>query len=163
MPEIHGMADIGENISWGALCHVWSFAVVCDGVTLGDCCVVGSHVYIGKNTILGHDVRMQDGAHLTDHMIVGNGVFFGAGCKTMNDKYPKVKHPNFERNPPCIEDDVSIGCGAVILPGVRLGHGCLIGAGAIVAHDVPPGMIVYGGYALPRRMRAMYADNGEHK
>ena len=43
-----------------------------------------------------------------------------------------------------IEDDVSIGANATILPGVRLGRGCVVGAGAVVTKDVPPGMTVIG-------------------
>ena len=43
-----------------------------------------------------------------------------------------------------IEDKVWIGIGATILPGVRLGYGCIVGAGSVVTKDVPPLTVVAG-------------------
>ena len=57
-------------------------------------------------------------------------------------------------HPPMIEDDVSIGAGAGILPGVRLGRGCLVGAGAVVTRDVEPYQTVVGNPARPLRVTA---------
>ncbi|MGQ0644876.1 MAG: acyltransferase [Elusimicrobiota bacterium] len=52
-----------------------------------------------------------------------------------------------------VEDDVWIGAGAVILDGVRLGRGCVIGAGAVVTRDVPPLSIAVGNPARVVRRR----------
>jgi acetyltransferase-like isoleucine patch superfamily enzyme len=46
--------------------------------------------------------------------------------------------------PVVIEDRVWIGCRALVLKGVHVGEGAVIGAGAIVTKDVPPGAIVVG-------------------
>ena len=43
-----------------------------------------------------------------------------------------------------IEDNVWIGAGAVILPGVRIGHGAIIGAGTVISKDIPPGAVYVG-------------------
>ena len=48
-----------------------------------------------------------------------------------------------------IEDEVWIGCRAIVLKGVRIGRGAVIGAGAIVTHDVPAGARVAGVAAAP--------------
>lgn len=50
----------------------------------------------------------------------------------------------YKSQPPRIDDDVSIGAGAVILPGVTIGCGSMIGAGAIVTKDVPSGTVLRG-------------------
>ena len=47
-------------------------------------------------------------------------------------------------NPPFLHDECSIGAGAVILPGVRIGRGAVVGAGAVVTQDVMPHQTVYG-------------------
>lgn len=153
MPQIKGMVDIAADVKFGELCIVWNFTTICPGVEIGDRCAIGGRVYIGRNTKIGSDVRIQDGAHITDHMTIGDGVFIGAHVVTMNDRYPEVNNPQYKNEPPIIEDDVAIGCNATILPGVRLGRGCMIAAGAIIAHDVEPGMIVRGEparHVLPR-------------
>ena len=45
---------------------------------------------------------------------------------------------------PVIEDDVQIGAGAKVLGPIRVGRGAVIGANAVVLHDVPPGAVVVG-------------------
>ena len=45
---------------------------------------------------------------------------------------------------PIIEDDVEIGVGAKVLGPVRVGRGAVVGANAVVLHDVPPGAVVVG-------------------
>jgi acetyltransferase-like isoleucine patch superfamily enzyme len=55
-----------------------------------------------------------------------------------------VKEQKMEAKPVVIEDDVWLGAGVIILPGVRLGHGCVVGAGAVVTDDVPPEAVFAG-------------------
>jgi len=55
--------------------------------------------------------------------------------------------------PVVIEDDCDIGVGAIVLPGVRIGRGAQIGAGAVVAEDVPPYSVAVGVPAKVTRQR----------
>ena len=144
---VHPWADLGPYTV------VWQFAVVREGVKTGARCAIGSGVYVGVNTVMGDDVRVQDKAHLTDHMTIGNRVYIGALVVTMNDKYPRVNNPEYKIEPVVIEDDANIGCGAVILPGVRIGKGATVGAGAVVTKDVPAGGVVIGNPAASMRAK----------
>jgi len=65
-----------------------------------------------------------------------------------NDKHPSV-YGESKRLETYVEDDVSIGAGAIILPGVRIGKGAKVAAGALVSKDVKAGMHVVG---LPARV-----------
>lgn len=56
----------------------------------------------------------------------------------------RSQRPPFPSKPVVIEDDVSIGIGAIILKGVRIGKGARVGAGAVIASDVPAGSDVVG-------------------
>jgi maltose O-acetyltransferase len=55
-----------------------------------------------------------------------------------------VSHGMIRRAPIIIEDDVWIGAGAIVLPGVRIGRGAIIGAAAVVTKDVPAATVVAG-------------------
>jgi len=136
--KIHPTAYVPDNT------NVWAFATIHAGVRLGMYVSVGEHVYIGEDTEIGHRTRIGQGAHITDHMRIGENVFIGPHVVFANDKHPRVNNPNFKREPPIVEDDVSIGTCAIILPGVRLRRGCIIGAGAIVTKDVSEYATAYG-------------------
>jgi len=60
----------------------------------------------------------------------------------INDRYPVRREPHYWEEI-IIEDDVVIGSNATILP-CRIGKGTLVGGGAVVTKDVPPGKIVVG-------------------
>ena len=57
---------------------------------------------------------------------------------------PMMEQGSTEPAPVVIGDDVWIGRRAIIMPGVRIGNGCVIGAGAVVTKDVPPYCVVGG-------------------
>lgn len=61
----------------------------------------------------------------------------------------RSQRPRFASKPVVIEDDVSIGIGAIILKGVHIGKGARVGAGAVVTSDVPAGVEVEGNPARP--------------
>jgi acetyltransferase-like isoleucine patch superfamily enzyme len=145
------IADVHPSVVLGENTFVWSFAVVLEGAVIGDNCAIGSGVYVGKNCKLGNWVRLQDKVHITDHITIEDNVFFGPCAVTMNDRYPKSNNPGYSIYPPFFEEGCSIGAGAVILPGVRVGKNSIVGAGAVVTHDVPEGIVVAGVPAIFKR------------
>jgi acetyltransferase-like isoleucine patch superfamily enzyme len=145
------MADVHPSVTIGENSFVWSFAVICRDVVIGDNCVVGSGVYIGKGCKIGNNVRIQDKAHITDRMIIEDDVFIGPCAVTMNDKYPVVNNPEYVAFPPYFEKGCSIGSNATILPGVRIGAYAIVGAGAVVTKDVPAYIVVFGVPAIPKQ------------
>lgn len=58
-----------------------------------------------------------------------------------------VNNKTYKAEPPIIGNDVAIGAGAVILPGVKIWDGAMIGAGAVVTRDVAPGVLVRSLYS----------------
>ena len=82
---------------------------------------------------------------------IGNYVMMGTHCLiiSQNHRFHDLTIPmcrqGFQQDMPIvIEDDVWIGSRVIILPGVRIGHGSIIGAGAVVTKDVEPYTIVGG-------------------
>lgn len=117
------------------------------GCTIGANCSIGSFVEIGKGVIIGNNCKIQSYVFIPTMITIGDGVFIGPGVKFTNDKYPPSHGAHWR--PVVVEDHVSIGGGAVILPGITLGHHCQIGAGAVVTRDVAPATKVKG---LPARL-----------
>lgn len=149
LAKVHASVTLGEDTA------IWAFASVHDGVTLGDFVSVGEHVYIGRGTRIGDRTRIGQGAHITDHMTVGDRVFIAPHVVFCNDRHPRPFNPSFKRECPIVEDDVSIGTNATILPGVRLGEGCVVGAGAVVTKDVAPHTTVVGSPARVVRRKTL--------
>ena len=114
------------------------------GAKIGRDCNICAHTFIENDVIIGDNVTVKCGVQLWNGLRVGNNVFIGPNATFCNDKYPKSGNRNFECLQTVIEDDVSVGANATVLPGVRLGKGCVVGAGAVVTKDDPPGRTVAG-------------------
>jgi len=127
-------------------------------------CTIGAGTRIGPFTEIQADVQIGAGCKVQSHSFVctgvriGDGVFVGHGAIFVNDKAPRATNSDgspqgpgdWELLPITIEDGVTVGSGALILGGVRIGKDAMIGAGAIVSTDVPAGATMRG---EPARVR----------
>ena len=140
---IHQTADIG-NCTIGSGTKIWQFVVILVGAKIGNNCNVCAHVLIEGDVVIGDEVTIKSGVQLWNGLRVGNNVFIGPNVTFTNDKYPRSKnYPNFFPKT-IIEDDASIGAGAVILPDIKIGKGSMVAAGSVVTKDVEPGSLVMG-------------------
>ncbi|WP_043931390.1 sugar O-acetyltransferase [Bacillus sp. EB01] len=119
---------------------------------------VGTNVYIepplhanwGRHTHIGNDVYANFNLTLVDDtdIYIGNNVLIGPNVTIDAGTHPI--HPELRRNgaqfnlPVVIEDNVWIGAGSIILPGVRIGENTVIGAGSVVTKDIPANVIAVG-------------------
>ena len=123
----HMLTSCGENV------NVERHARFGRGVTLGDRSGIGINASIGEQTHIGSDVMM------------------GPDCViyTRNHRFDRLDIPMREQGygpvePVEIGDDCWIGGRVTILPGVHVGNGAVIAAGAVVTQDVPPYAVVGG-------------------
>lgn len=147
-------SDIAKDLKIGKQSKVWSFCVIEDDVVIGNNTVIGAQCYIGAGTRIGDNVRIQTGVFLPRGTIVEDNVFIGPHVVATDDKYPVAGNRNYVPEPPIFANHCSIGAGAVILPGIIIGAYAMVGAGAVVSHDVKKGMLVTG---IPAR--EMYQIN----
>lgn len=81
---------------------------------------------------------------------IGSCVSIADDCRLLTaDHDPRDPAFNGRQRGIEIEDYVWVGAGTIVLPGVRLGRGCVVGAGAVVTRDVAPFTIVAGNPARP--------------
>jgi len=134
---IHKKAEV-KDATLGTGCRVWQFASVVRGAVLGDdvtvaSCAIVDGAHVGAGSIICHGASVHPGAH------VGRNVFIGPGATICNDSWPRTHKRGWERpDRPVviIRDGASIGANCVVLPGVTIGEGAMIAAGAVVSRDV---------------------------
>ena len=163
-PIVYEPSTIDPSVLVGENCTIWQYATICAEAVLGEGVVVGSHVWIGRHAQIGSFTRLQHGAFIPNRTIIGKGVFIGPNVTMTDDKYPKAGRL-YRAEPPILDDDCSIGAGAVLLPGVRIGRGAMVGAGAVVTQDVAPFSIVTGIPARPQSQtieKETYGDFDSH-
>jgi UDP-2-acetamido-3-amino-2,3-dideoxy-glucuronate N-acetyltransferase len=146
-----------DGVEFGTGVVVQAFANLY-GCTIGDDTRIGPFVEIQSGVSIGARCKVQshtficEGVQLEDEVFVGHGVMF------VNDKHPRATtaegdlqgRADWTLLPTIVEQSASIGSGAVVLGGIRIGAGALVGAGAVVSQDVAPGTTVVG---VPARER----------
>jgi acetyltransferase-like isoleucine patch superfamily enzyme len=122
---------------------------------IGSRVAVGTGTVIEGNTVIGDDVSLQSMVFIPTDSKIGNRVFIGPNAVLTNDRYPPRRIGGLKG--PVIRDGAAIGANSTILPGVRIGVGALVAAGAVVTRDVPDHMLAIGSPAniknLPKEMR----------
>ena len=141
--------DLGVKLTTGVGCRIEGFAgndptnvklVFGKNVQLNDYVhiVAMDHIEIGDNVLMASHIFISDNSH---------GFYKGGD----NDSDPAI--PPIERDYPTapvrIGNNVWIGEGVAIMPGVEIGDGCVIGAHSIVNKSIPPNTIAVGAPAVP--------------
>ena len=107
----------------------------------------GKNIHLGENVFINSGCKFQDqgGIYIGDRSLIGHNVVLA----TLNHSLDPAKRSSLEPAPIHIEEDVWIGSNATVLPGVRIGRGAVVAAGAVVTKDVPAMTIVGGVPAKP--------------
>ena len=116
----------------------------------------GIGVHIGDNVIVWGASRFSIGdhsqIHSLSHVFAGGGVAVGShvlissccSIASLTHSLEVEARAELIELPVIIEDHAWLGTGAIVLPGVTIGYGSIVGAGAVVTRDVPPMSIVVG-------------------
>jgi UDP-2-acetamido-3-amino-2,3-dideoxy-glucuronate N-acetyltransferase len=126
------------------------------GCEIGDDTRIGAFVEVQKNARIGRRCKISTHTFICSGVIIEDEVFIGHGVVFINDRRPRAtnedgtpqREEDWQLEPTIVRRRASIGSGAIIMCGVEIGEGALVGAGALVTHNVAPGSVVYG---LPAR------------
>jgi len=139
-PNVGRFSIVREDVRIGEGSKVWNYCKLYS-CTIGRNTEIASYCEIKEEVVIGDNCCIKSYVSIPRGTVIGNFVFLGPKVTILNDKNPDAKTAasgtwNIEKV--VIEEGSSIGGGAIILPGVRIGKGAIIGAGSVVTKNVPP-------------------------
>jgi acetyltransferase-like isoleucine patch superfamily enzyme len=157
-----GASDGDLTLVFGADAIIRPFTTIYAGSTFGDRIQTGQCVSVREDNVFGDDVslgttvRMECGNRVGNRVRIHSGttmeyvtieddVFIGPNTVFAGDPHP-MNCPRYTecRGGAIVRRLARIGAMCMIMPGVVIGENSLVGAGSLVAHDVPPGTVVVG-------------------
>jgi UDP-2-acetamido-3-amino-2,3-dideoxy-glucuronate N-acetyltransferase len=135
----------------GSGTRIWAFAHVLAGASIGEDCNICDGVFVEGGAVIGDRVTIKCGVQLWSGVELEDDVFVGPNATFTNDRFPRSRQWLDEHPKTLVRTGASIGANATILPGLEIGRGAMVGAGAVVTRSVPPHAVVTGN---PARIRS---------
>ncbi|MEA3497421.1 MAG: DapH/DapD/GlmU-related protein [Campylobacterota bacterium] len=144
---IYSGVNIGKNCLIGDGVHIR------EDVIIGDNCIIGIGTKVGARTKIGNYTRVMDITNISSDAFLGEHVFIGPGVMMGNDNAMgrDKEKGGFDFTGPYIEDWVTVGMNANLLPSIKVGKDTIVAAGSTVTKEIPNGVLVMGSPAKIKR------------
>ncbi len=158
-PFIHPSSFIDEDVEIGEGTKIWHFCHIQRGARIGARCSLGQNVNVSNNVRVGDGCKLQNNVSLYEGVELENDVFCGPSCVFTNDLTPRAKYPKGHENykKTLIREGASIGANATVVCGHTVGRWAMIGAGAVVASNVPDHALMLG---VPAKLAGYVCECG---
>ena len=156
---VHESAYVDDGAQIGAGTKVWHFCHVLGGAVIGERSSLGQNVVVMNGTRIGTNVKIQNNVSIYEGVELEDDVFCGPSMVFTNVMNPRshVSRKNEYRRT-LVKRGASIGANATIVCGTTLGEYAFVGAGAVVAKDVPAFALMVG---VPARRIGWMCQCGE--
>jgi len=155
----HPTSVIDQPVEIGEGTQVWHFCHISAGAVIGRRCSFGQNCFVAGGVKIGNNVKIQNNVSIYEGVVLEDEVFCGPSMVFTNVINPRSavsrKH---EYRSTLVRRGATIGANATILCGCTIGQYAMIGAGAVVTHDVPDFAIVLG---VPARPVGWMSRNGQ--
>ena len=142
---VHESAVIDEPCEIGEGTRIWHFSHVMKNARIGRKCSVGQNVFIGSDVVVGDNVKIQNNVSLYTGVILEDDVFCGPSMVFTNVINPRSHiERKSEYQQTLVKKGASLGANCTIICGHTIGRYAFVGAGAVVAKDVPDYALVVG-------------------
>ena len=157
---VHESSYVDDNVEIGEGTKIWHFCHIQSGARIGKRCSLGQNVNVSNYVSIGDGCKLQNNVSLYEGVELENFVFCGPSCVFTNDLTPRSKYPKgsagYKRT--LVKEGASIGANATIVCGHTVGKWALIGAGAVVASDVPDHALMLG---VPAKQKGWVCQCGQ--
>jgi len=155
----HATAVVDPGAQLGEDTKVWHFAHVCAGARIGTGCSLGQGVFVGNDVTIGDRVRIQNHVSVYDAVTLEDEVFCGPSMVFTNVRNPRAAVPRkHDYRPTLVRRGATLGANCTVVCGTTIGEYAFVGAGAVVAADVPAYALVVG---VPARRIGWMSAHGE--
>lgn len=155
---VHDSATVDYGATVGTGTKIWHFSHVMSGARIGKECNLGQNIYVGGKVVIGDRVKVQNGVSIYDGVEIASDAFLGPHCTFTNVKTPRsFINRRGEYAETKVGRGATIGANATIICGNKIGEFSLVGAGAVVTHDVPKHACVMGN---PAELRYWVSETG---
>ncbi|MBI4883776.1 MAG: N-acetyltransferase [Actinobacteria bacterium] len=145
--EPTAIVESGATIGEGA--RIWHHAHVRTGATIGAATSLGKNVYVDTHVTIGARVKVQNNVSIYRGVTIADDVLLGPSCVFTNDRFPRAAAHDWEIVLTSVQRGASVGANATVVCGVTIGEWSIVGAGAVVTHDVAAHQLVVGSPARP--------------
>jgi len=155
---VHESSYVDGGARIGAGTKIWHFCHVLSGAVIGERCSFGQNCSIAGGTLIGNNVKVQNNVSIYEGTVIEDDVFLGPSCVLTNVTNPRsqvVRRALYEKT--LLRRGASIGANATVVCGVTVGRYAFVGAGAVVAKDVPDYALVVG---VPGRFAGWMSRHG---
>ena len=142
---VHPMG-LCESDDVGDQTRVWAFAHVLEGARVGRDCNICDGAFIEGGATVGDRVTVKNQVMIFEGVHIEDDVFLGPGVTFTNDLRPRthIKRHGHQLLPTYVERGATLGAAVTVVCGTTIGAHAFVGAGAVVAKDVPPHAFMVG-------------------
>ncbi len=158
MIKIHESASVSKDANIGEGTSIWQNCIIQDDVIIGENCNIGANVFIEKGVSIGNGVKIKNNIAIYSGVVIEDDVFIGPNVVFTNVTNPRAfisrKH---EFKQTIVHKGATVGANSTLICGHNIGKYAMVGAGTVVAHDVPDYTLVVGN---PDRKKGFVCECG---
>ena len=159
MIYIHDSAIVDPGARVGAFTSIWHFCHVEGRAVVGENCNLGQNVYIGSDAIVGNACRIGNSVSVFSNVEIGDFVFCAPFMVFTHISFPRAavnRRSSFRKT--IVKTGVTLGANATVVPGVTVGMGTFLAAGATLTKDSKDWSLMVG---LPAQQVGWVSAYGE--